>query len=53
MKPRWILGLFYLGLLVTTILAMSLKGTAGVTLMILILFFEVWACSWTSTLVSR
>lgn len=39
-KPRWILLFLYIGLIVTSILAMNLTGYAGITMLILTYFFE-------------
>ena len=40
-EPRWILMFLYICLIVTSTLAMSLTGYAGVAMVVLILFFEV------------
>ncbi|KAI9829119.1 MAG: hypothetical protein M1832_000142 [Thelocarpon impressellum] len=44
MKPRRILGLFYIGAIVSSALAMSLSGTSGISMIILVVFFEsaIW-----------
>lgn len=39
--PRWILMILYICLIITSALAMSLTGHAGIAMIVLILFFEV------------
>jgi hypothetical protein len=39
-KPRWVLLMLYIGLIVTSALAMNLKGTAGLAMALLIYLFE-------------
>ncbi len=39
--PRWILLFLFAGLIVTSALAMNLTGHAGISMIILIYFFEV------------
>ncbi|KAL8933367.1 MAG: hypothetical protein Q9211_005817 [Gyalolechia sp. 1 TL-2023] len=39
-EPRWILMVLYICLVITSTLAMNLTGSAGVSMVILILFFE-------------
>jgi hypothetical protein len=41
LTPRLVLLVFYLGCVVTSVLAMKLSGDAGLALLILVLFFEV------------
>lgn len=41
-EPRWILMFLYICLVITSTLAMNLTGYAGVSMVVLILFFEVW-----------
>ncbi|KAI9680534.1 MAG: hypothetical protein M1817_003974 [Caeruleum heppii] len=40
LRPRWILGFFYLGAVITAALAPSFTGGDGVAMIILIMFFE-------------
>lgn len=40
-EPRWILMFLYICLVITSTLAMNLTGYAGVSMVVLILFFEV------------
>lgn len=40
-KPRWILLFLYTGLIITSALAMSTTGYTGVSMILLVFFFEV------------
>lgn len=45
-KPRRVLMFLYIGVIVTSVLAMNVSGYSGVAMIILVLFFEVtfhWA----------
>ena len=48
-EPRWILMFLYIGLIITCTLAINVTGYAGVAMVVLVLFFEVWfpsGCQW-------
>lgn len=40
MKPRWILLFLYIGVIVTSALATSVEGDAGIAMIVLVLLFE-------------